>query len=47
MTELTHCVLCVFLVPLSLLQLHCCLYYEYNEIALLTVGTLPVNCIDN
>ena len=47
MTELTHCVLCVLLVPLSLLYSSTILYTysECNEIALGTVSTIAVNCI--
>ena len=47
MTELTHCVLSVLLVPLSLLNSSTAvyIYYECNEIALLTVSTIAVNVL--
>ena len=43
-TELTHCVLCVLLVPLSLLYSSTAVNCESNEIAL-TVSTIAVDIL--
>ena len=45
MTELTYCVLCVLLVPLSLLYSSTAVNSECNEIALRTVGTIAINVL--